>query len=210
MLTTGRRRAEEALTEEQWQAIKNKDGSYDGQFFYALKTTKTVCRPSCVKKTCSPENVVIFLSVEDAIKAGYHPCKRCRPDQAGWKGAKAELAETARLLIEKNYKKAFSLDKLAQELHINKYYLLRTFKEATGDTPLSYHNSVRCGVAKEMLKRPDLNISYISDETGFSSASHFSRVFAKTVGITPSGYRKQYLKSLEAPEGELRENTGEQ
>ena len=186
------------MTDKQWEAIRNKDASYDGQFFYALKTTKTVCKPSCVKKTCSPENVVIFLTVEDAIKAGYHPCKRCRPDQAEWKGAKRELADTARRLIEENYKNAFSLDELAGQLHINKYYLLRTFKESTGDTPLSYHNGVRCRVAREMLKRPDLSISYISDEIGFNSASHFSRVFAKTVGTTPSEYRKQYLKSLEA------------
>ena len=198
------------MTEEQWEAIKNKDASYDGQFFYALKTTKTVCRPSCVKKTCSPKNVVIFSTVEDAIKAGYHPCKRCRPDQAEWKCAKRELADTACRLIKENYKNAFSLDELAEKLHINKYYLLRTFKEAVGDTPLSYHNGIRCDVAKEMLRRPELNIAYISDEIGFNSASHFSRVFAKTVGMTPSEYRKQYLRSLEASDANADEDIKDQ
>lgn len=195
------------MTDEQWEAIKNKDASYDGQFFYALKTTKIVCKPSCVKKTCSPKNVVIFSTVEEAIEAGYQPCKRCRPDQAEWKGAKKELADTACRLIQENYKNAFSLDELAEKLNINKYYLLRAFKETVGDTPFSYHNGIRCEAAKEMLGNPEYNIAYISKETGFNSASHFSRVFAKTVGMTPSDYRKQYLKSSEAPGAQARSGT---
>ena len=42
------------MTEEQWNAIKTNDRNYDGVFFYALKTTKTICRRSCPARQCNP------------------------------------------------------------------------------------------------------------------------------------------------------------
>lgn len=182
------------MTEEQWLAISNKDKSFDGVFFYALKTTKVVCRPSCRKKQCSPENVVIFDSVDEAVEAGYRPCKKCRPELQEWKGSKRELSDALMHLIDENYAKDFSLAGLADMLHINKFYMLRAFKEITGTTPLEYHNNVRCEHAKEMLKQPELSINYISTAIGCNSASHFSRVFKKVVGSSPSAYRKAFLK----------------
>ncbi len=185
------------MTKEQWQAIKNKDASYDGQFVYVLRTTGTICRPSCGKKVSSPQNIIVYNTYDEALAAGYHLCKRCRPDYAEWKGARVELAQAAGNYIRKNYAKEFSLDKMADFLHINKFHLLRTFKGVTGETPLAYHNRYRCDKAKELLQQEELSVSYIAFETGFNSASHFSRVFSKVVGNTPSEYRKQYLQSLD-------------
>ena len=185
------------MTKEQWQAIKNKDASYNGRFVYVLRTSGTICRPSCEKKTCSPKDIMIFDTYDEALAAGYRACKRCHPEAADWKGAKMELALAAKKLIEENYMKDFSLDELADKMHINKFYLLRTFKEVTGETTLQYHNHIRIDKAKELLKQPELSMSYIAYETGFNSASHFSRVFVKVAGITPTEYRKEYLKNLD-------------
>ena len=183
------------MTHEQWTAIKNRDESYDGQFFYGIKTTGTVCRPSCKKKSCTPENVIIFQTLEEATSQGFRPCKRCRPDVMDWKGARVELAETVAKYIEDNYTTDFSLEQLAEYLHVNKYYLLRTFKQIKGDTPLVYHNKVRCEKAKELLEGTRLSVADISIRTGYNFPSHFSRVFRKTVGVTPSQYRRECLKT---------------
>lgn len=78
------------MTKEQWQAIKNKDAAYDGQFVYVLRTTGTICRPSCGKKISSPQNVIVYKTYDEALAAGYHLCKRCRPDYAEWKGGACE------------------------------------------------------------------------------------------------------------------------
>ena len=185
------------MTKEQWQAIKNKDSSYDGKFFYVLRSTGTICRPSCEKKIAEPKNVIIFESLEEALAAGYHTCRKCRPELDEWKGVRNELAEAAASYIKEHYTEDFSLDTLADSLHINKFYLLRTFKEITGDTLLAYHNKYRCEIAKKELEAPERPMSYIAFKTGFNSASHFTRVFVKVTGMTPSQYRKEYLKKID-------------
>lgn len=185
------------MTKEQWQAIKNSDKRYDGQFYYALKSAGKVCRPSCRKRSYDPTKVILFDTLEEALARGFQPCERCRPDQADWADAKHRLAQGAETLIRANYTEKFSLDALAGALHVDKSYLLRTFKDVTGTTPLVYHNRVRCEAARDMLTRPELSISYIALAVGYATASHFSQVFRKITGVTPSAYRRGYLNSLD-------------
>ena len=80
---------------------------------------------------------------------------------------------------------------------MDKSYLLRTFKEIKGYTLLEFHNIVRTEKAKEMLQRPELPIAFIASEAGYVSASHFTQVFRKVTGQTPSQYRTAYLRSLD-------------
>ncbi|MBR3394667.1 MAG: helix-turn-helix transcriptional regulator, partial [Firmicutes bacterium] len=86
---------------------------------------------------------------------------------------------------------------MAKELFVDKSYLLRTFKEVKRYTLLEYHNLTRCEKAKELLQRPELSIAYIASEVGYVSASHFTQVFRKVTGQTPSQYRSSYLRSLD-------------
>ena len=186
-----------AITKEQWTAIKNCDKRYDGRFFYGLQSTKKVCRPSCPKRSYDPKRIAVFDTLEEALSQGYRPCSRCRPELPDWSGAKTELAKAAEQYVREHYTDKFSLSVLADTLHVDKSYLLRTFKSVTGHTLLEYHNLVRCEIAKELLTRPELSASFIASEVGYVSASHFSQVFRKTVGCTPSEYRERYLKSLD-------------
>ncbi len=66
---------------EKWQAVVNCDKGYDGLFFYGVTTTGIFCRPACRAKTPRRENVVFFGNAEQAIEAGFRPCKKCRPDR---------------------------------------------------------------------------------------------------------------------------------
>ena len=187
------------MTKEQWLAIRNRDKTYDGQFFYGLRTTKSVCKPSCPAKTCNPKNVIIFDTLEEAIAKGFHPCRRCRPDQPDWKGSKAELAEAAKARIEAHYTEKFCLEELAGALYVNKSYLVRVFRECTGSTLLTYHNQVRCREAEKLLQIPDLKISLVGNRVGYPSASHVTRIFHSLYGLTPTEYRNRYLRTLDEP-----------
>lgn len=63
-----------------WQAVLHNDASYDGIFFYGVRTTGIYCRPSCKSKLPKRENVCFFTSSEQARKEGFRPCKRCHSD----------------------------------------------------------------------------------------------------------------------------------
>ena len=105
-------------------------------------------------------------------------------------GENAErLAGAARQYIEAHSAEKFSLEKVAGALYVNGSYLLRVFKRSTGMTPLSYHHRIRCQKAKDLLAQTDRTISEIGEAVGFVSSSHFSHIFRKTVGCSPSEYR---------------------
>ena len=63
-----------------WAAVRSQDGGRDGEFFYAVKTTGVYCRPSCAARP-KPENVAFHKTRAEAERAGFRPCKRCRPDR---------------------------------------------------------------------------------------------------------------------------------
>lgn len=185
------------MTKEQWIAIKNHDETYDGTFYYAIRSSGKVCRPSCRKKSYNPKRILIFDSLEQALDLGYQACTRCHPELPQWEGPQTELANAAERIIRQRFREKFSLTQLAEELHVNKSYLLRTYKQVKGSTLLEMHNRIRCETAKELLTHPEFTISYVSSEIGFVSPSHFSKVFRQYTGISPSQYRSEYLLELD-------------
>jgi AraC family transcriptional regulator of adaptative response / methylphosphotriester-DNA alkyltransferase methyltransferase len=180
-----------SMTEEQWNAIKNRDERYDGVFYYGVKTTKKLMCPSCHTKLPKREHIEIFDTIEQAFASGYLPCQKCCPDKPNWAGVKRELVQSAKTLLEENYADKFSIQEIAERLYVNKSYLARTFKEITGVTMLEYHNRLRCERSKEYLRNPDYNLAYISSMIGYSSSSHYIRNFKKYCGCTPMEYRKE-------------------
>ena len=106
-------------------------------------------------------------------------------------GARRELADAAEQLVRERYTQKFSLDALADTLHVDKSYLLRTFKKIKGTTLLAFHNQVRCEAARVLLTSTDIPVSGISASVGFVSPAHFSHIFKKYSGVTPTEYRQQ-------------------
>lgn len=70
-------------TADQWQAIQAHDLKADGRFFYGVRSTRIVCRPSCAARPARPESVVCYETLTQAKGEGFRPCLRCRPDQPG-------------------------------------------------------------------------------------------------------------------------------
>lgn len=99
------------------------------------------------------------------------------------------LVQAAEEYIELHSREKFSLQAMADALYVNKSYLLRLFKAHTGVTLLGWHNRTRCEQAKRLLRDTELSISRVGEAVGFVSSSHFSYVFRKTVGVTPTEYR---------------------
>src|SRR5215475_15750821 len=67
--------------EARWAALRARDARADGTFVYSVKTTGVYCRPSCAARPARPENVAFHATPAAAERAGFRPCKRCKPDQ---------------------------------------------------------------------------------------------------------------------------------
>jgi AraC family transcriptional regulator of adaptative response/methylated-DNA-[protein]-cysteine methyltransferase len=75
-----------------WTAIATRDTRSDGEFFYSVRTTGVYCRPSCAARPANRENVAFHATAEEAERAGFRPCKRCRPDRISIPGAAIRVA----------------------------------------------------------------------------------------------------------------------
>src|SRR4029453_17691600 len=64
-----------------WKAVKRRDHAADGAFVYSVRTTGVYCRPSCAARLPRRENVAFHQTCADAERAGFRPCKRCRPNE---------------------------------------------------------------------------------------------------------------------------------
>src|SRR5436305_6074049 len=63
-----------------WSAVERRDRAADGTFVYSVRTTGVYCRPSCAARLPRRENVAFHQTCTDAERAGFRPCKRCRPN----------------------------------------------------------------------------------------------------------------------------------
>jgi AraC family transcriptional regulator of adaptative response / methylphosphotriester-DNA alkyltransferase methyltransferase len=177
------------MREEQWEAILKCDPLYDGIFYYAVNTTGIFCRPSCKSRTPRKENVIIFETAQAALAAGFRPCKRCRPDHP--LGPDEELVRRTMTYIEAHYSEPLTLAAIAARQYVNPHHLHRTFKRRVGITPTQYLLHKRMSEAKRLLSTSALSITAISAVVGFTNVAHFSAVFHKQVGLSPSAYRNK-------------------
>lgn len=96
--------------------------------------------------------------------------------------------------IHAHYAEPITLDQLAALEHISKSYLSRLFKQQTGQTVITYINSLRIETAKRLLTTTRENVDEIAYRVGFESPKYFYRSFRALTGDTPAGFRKRYRK----------------
>jgi hypothetical protein len=82
-MTAQMRKPAEFPTEQdpRWAAVIARDRSADGTFYYSVSTTGIYCRPSCPARHAKPGHVRFHRTRVEAERAGFRPCKRCKPDQ---------------------------------------------------------------------------------------------------------------------------------
>lgn len=95
-----------------------------------------------------------------------------------------------RRYIDLHFKEALTLEQLAEDAHMNKYYLSHAFKREYGISPINYMITRRVEESKYLLAETDLSMSQIAQLLGFSSLSYFSQVFRRTQSLSPMEYRQ--------------------
>ena len=107
--------------------------------------------------------------------------------------------------IDRHFKDPLTLDQLAQQAHQNKYYVAHTFKEAFGISPIKYLMERRVEESKYLLDETDSSIGQIASIVGFSSSSHYSQAFRRSVSMSPNEYRRQSREALLPDPGKNKE-----
>ncbi|MTI80492.1 MAG: helix-turn-helix transcriptional regulator [Firmicutes bacterium] len=101
---------------------------------------------------------------------------------------------TAISFLVENYQRNITLDEIAKLVNYSPYHFIRIFKAETGKTPLEFFQEIKIEKAKELLKRRKKNITEICHICGFNNPSHFTNVFRRKVGTSPTQFRKDFFK----------------
>jgi len=175
------------LCDPRWAAVAARDPQADGRFVYSVRTTGVYCRPSCAARAARPENVAFYQSPAEAERAGFRPCKRCKPDQPPLSHQHAATVARLCRLIE-DAEQAPTLEQLAQHAGLSAYHLHRVFKAVTGVTPKAYAAAHRARRMRRELDRSDTVTQAIYD-AGYNSSGRFYEESNRVLGMTPTTYR---------------------
>jgi AraC family transcriptional regulator, regulatory protein of adaptative response / methylated-DNA-[protein]-cysteine methyltransferase len=186
--TTIEELASATTNDPRWASLIGRDASADGEFYYSVKTTGVYCRPSCAARLARPENVQFHLRCEDAEKAGFRACKRCKPNQAGMPERTAKKIAKACRMIERS-EDVPSLQKLAGYVAMSTFHFHRTFKSVTGLTSTEYAAAHRSKRVRASLERSNTVTDAIYD-AGFNSSGRFYENSNRVLGMTPSKFRE--------------------
>src|SRR5262245_17007693 len=135
-----------------WEAFAGRDARFDGRFVAAVRTTGIYCRPSCPCRRPRPERVEYFPTPDDAARAGYRACKRCRPElPGGLAEAERRFAERAVDAMRLRLEEPLTLTGLARALAASPSTLGRRFRAADGRTPMRALADLRAERAETFL-----------------------------------------------------------
>jgi AraC family transcriptional regulator of adaptative response/methylated-DNA-[protein]-cysteine methyltransferase len=130
------------------------------------------------------------LHPDQAEKAGYRACLRCRPRAASPSGnPQSDSAKEICRYIEQHLDEPITLERLGKVFHQSPFHLQRRFKAALGITPREYADSCRLRQLKRNLQAGD-NVTRAMYDAGYGSSSRLYEKTASQLGMTPDKYRR--------------------
>ncbi len=196
-------------TTEMYQALVDRDQSFEGLFFACVRTTGIFCRPTCSARKPKPENVEFASTVQEALHRGYRPCRVCDPMSAGAAAPNwlAPLVDEIRRQADVRLR-----DADLRLRGLDPVQVRRTFKRSFGMTFQAYQRACRLGTAMKALHRGSPALDAALD-AGFESDSGFRDAFARVFGDTPGRSREKAMLTaawIETPLGPMLSIAGDE
>lgn len=190
---------------ELYRALRARDPSYDGLFYFAVQTTGVFCRPICPARTPRRENVRFFTSAAEAEHAGFRACKRCRPLDP--RGASPAWVEALVAAVERRARAGGRRlrDEELRASGVEPTTARRYFQEQFGMTFHAYQRTLWLEKAQSGLAAGGA-VSDVALDAGFESESGFRAAFVRLFGEPPSRAHHQEVLSvahLASPIGSL-------
>lgn len=118
------------------------------------------------------------------------------PEHIQQKKSSSQLVDDIRAYLDKNFTQQITYKVFYDIWGYNEKYITTLFKEAFGISPSKYITSLRLEMAKSlMIKNPQILLKDVAEQTGYTDALYFSRVFKNNEGMSPSAF----IQSLEQP-----------
>jgi len=162
-----------------------RDARQDGRFVFAVRTTGIYCRPSCPSRRPRRESVEFFANPNEAERAGYRACLRCKPTEIS---SQARYVTRARQLLD-NAEGVMTLRELSQRVGLSPFHLQRLFKRATGLSPREYQSARRMQTVKAGLRKGG-DVTTALYDAGYGSPSRLYERAPQRLGMTPGEYRR--------------------
>lgn len=173
--------------ERMWEAVAAKDSRFDGQFVFAVSSTKVYCRPSCPSRRPRRENVTFFEFADAAEQAGFRACLRCEPRRSGVVDSRVEMVQRVCRLLDASQTETVKLADLAADAGVSTFHLQRTFKRIMGISPRQYLTARRFGNFKTLVREGEPVTQALYD-SGFNSSSRLYEHAPQELGMTPATY----------------------
>jgi AraC family transcriptional regulator of adaptative response/methylated-DNA-[protein]-cysteine methyltransferase len=175
-------------SDPRWAVIVARDRRADGAFYYSVATTGVYCRPSCGSRRANPKNVRFHRTTADAERAGFRPCRRCKPDQPALEQIQAaKVADICRAIESAG--ETPGLADLARRAGLSPYHFHRVFKSVTGVTPRDYAAAHRSRRVRDELQKRSKTVTEAIYDAGFNSGGRFYETSGQLLGMTPTDYR---------------------
>ena len=184
----GRTKEDQPNDDQRWNAVVARDSAHDGGFVFAVASTGVYCRPSCPARRPRRENVTFYSRPEQAEKAGFRACLRCRPGSISG-NPQSDSAKQICRYIEQHLDETITLERLGKVFGQSPFHLQRRFKAALGITPREYADSCRLRLLKRNLQAGD-NVTRAMYDAGYGSSSRLYEKTAAQLGMTPDKYRR--------------------
>lgn len=186
---------------EYYDALINKDSTYEGIFFVGITSTGIFCRPSCSARKPKRENCVFFQTAQQSLLAGFRPCKRCRPLLNP--NEPSDMIKILTEAVEEDPSRRWT-DADVRELGYNSSTVRRQFKKRFGMTFTAYSRARRMGIALKTIRQGDKIINAQID-AGYSSGSGFRDAFSSIMGAAPNSKDHKALKAewIDTPLGSM-------
>ena len=162
-----------------------RDARQDGRFVFAVRTTGIYCRPSCPSRRPRRDSVEFFPNPNEAERAGYRACLRCKPTEVS---SQAKYVTRARQLLD-SAESVVTLADLSKRVGLSAFHLQRLFKRATGLSPREYQSARRMQHVKTELRKGE-DVTTALYDAGFGSPSRLYEKAPQRLGMTPGEYRR--------------------
>lgn len=184
-----RQRSGRGVEDVYWRATLARDPAADRMFVYAVRSTGIYCRPSCPSRKPGRHHVLFFRAPEAAERAGFRPCRRCRPRDGAQSDPRLDVVRQAYRYIEEHRDDRLSLTDLGRHVGVSPHRLLRTFKQIVGITPREYAEARRLDLLKGRLREGD-SVTRALYDAGYGSSSRLYERAKERLGMTPGTYRR--------------------